>query len=167
MLQQNIMAEPASFTLPEDAAPKIKALYAYWQSIHPAEGVLPGRQHFDPIDIPELLPSLWMVDVVRDPLRFRFRLVGTEIVKFAGRDVTGLWLDEFFENYAGSEAFRIHSDCALTGRPAYRRGGLLFNPTGKRLEAERIYLPLAQDGRQVDILLAMTLYYGDPPRRRR
>ena len=167
MLQQSPMAEPACFTLPESAAPKIKALYDYWQSIRPAGRLLPGRRHFDPVDIPELLPNLWMIDVLRDPLRFRFRLVGTEIVRFAGRDVTGLWLDEFFENYAQSEACRFHRDCTLTGQPAYRRAGLLFNPTGSRLVAERLYLPLAQDGRHVDILLVMTIYHGNPPRRRR
>lgn len=167
MLQQSTMAEPAGFTLPEGTAPKIEALYAYWRSIHPAGGGLPGRQHFDPIDIPELLPNLWMIDVFRAPLRFRFRLIGTEIVKFSGRDVTGLWLDEFFENYRESEAFRFHRRVAESGRPAYRRGGLLFDPAGSRLDAERLYLPLAQDGRTVDILLVMTIYHGTPPRRRR
>lgn len=161
------MAETATFTLPDDAAPKIRALYDYWLSIRPAPDLLPGRQHVDPIDIPELLSNLWMIDVVREPLRFRFRLIGTEIVKFTGRDVTGLWLDEFLEGYLESEAFRFHRDCALTGRPAYRRGGVLFNPAGARLEAERLYLPLAQDGHQVDILLVMTIYHGSPPRRRR
>lgn len=167
MLQQSIMVEPASFTLPKDAAPKIKALYAYWQSIHPAGGGLPGRQHVDPVDIPDLLPNLWMVDVSRNPLRFRFRLIGTEIVKFAGRDVTGQWLDEVIEGYQGSEASRFHRQVVESGRPAYRRGGLLFNPSNAQLEAERLYLPLAQDGRTVDILLVMTIYHGPPPRRRR
>src|SRR3546814_6108920 len=79
------MASPASFILPEDAAPKIKALYDYWQSIRPNDLALPGRRHFDPLDIPELLPNIQMLDVKRDPLRFRFRLIGTEIVRFTGR----------------------------------------------------------------------------------
>lgn len=165
MLQQSIMAEPDSFSLPKDAAPKIKALYAYWQSIHPAGGGLPGRQHFDPIDIPELLPHLWMLDVFRDPWRFRFRLVGTEIVRFAGRDVTGQWLDEVVEGYQDSEAFRAHCQIVESGRPGYRRGGVKFNPSRRDLKAERLYLPLAQDGRTVDILLVMTIYHGPPPRR--
>ncbi len=159
------MAEPDKFTLPRDCAPKIRALFDYWQSIHP-EGGLPGRQHLDPLDIPQLLPNIWMVDVTRNPLRFRFRLVGTEIVKFVGRDVTGLWLDEFFEGYETSEASHAHRNCALAGEPAYRKGDVLFNPGRADLEAERIYLPLAQDGKEVDILLVMTLYSGEPPRRR-
>ena len=167
MLQHCAMSDSAIFSLPDDAAPKIRALYDYWLSIRPADAPLPGRRHLDPLDIPELLPNIWMVDVVRDPLRFRFRLIGTEIVKFAGRDLTGSWLHEVVEGYEGSEAFRFHQRAVETGRPGYRRGGLLFDPSNTGLTAERLYLPLAQDGRTVDILLIMTMYHGRPPRRRR
>ena len=93
MISQD-MVSPTPFLLPEDAAPKIRALYAYWQAIHPEPDRLPGRQHLDPLDIPELLANIWMADVQREPLRFRFRLVGTEIVKFTGRDSPGRWLDK-------------------------------------------------------------------------
>jgi len=157
------MTTTMAFSLPEDAAPRIKALFAYWQSIHPAGGGLPARRHLDPIDIPELLPSIWMIDVKRNPLRFRFRLVGTEIVKFTGRDATGRWLDEVYSGYADSEAGRFHTQVAVSGEPAYRKSGIISNPDRDLVEAERIYLPLAEDGRTVDILLVMTLYKGDPP----
>ena len=161
------MATPASFTLPEGAAPKIQVLYNYWQSIHPDSGGLPGRRHLDPVDIPELLPNIWMIDVQRAPLRFRFRLVGTEVVKFTQRDVTGRWLDEIYPDYENTEAFRRHRDCAENGRPSYRKSGVLSNPGRNYIEAERLYLPLAEDGQEVDIVLVMTLYTGDPPRPRR
>ncbi|HEY9550412.1 MAG TPA: PAS domain-containing protein, partial [Kiloniellaceae bacterium] len=157
----------SAIILPEDAAPKIKALLAYWQSIHPAGGGLPGRRHLDPIDIPELLPNIWMIDVKRGPLRFRFRLVGTEIVKFTGRDATGCWLDEIYPGYAESDAFAFHSAVAREGKPGYRKGGVLSNPGRSTIEAERLYLPLAEDGRLVDIVLVMTLYDGEPPPARR
>jgi hypothetical protein len=166
MIEQSTMATLAPFSLPESAAPKIKALYGYWQSIHPAAGVLPGRCHFDPIDIPELLPCIWMIDVQRAPLRFRFRLVGTEIVKFTGRDVTGRWLDEVYPDYEKTEAYSMHRDCAETGRPGYRKSGVLSNPKRSHVEAERLYLPLAEDGHTVDIVLVITLYSGEPSPRR-
>ena len=98
-------------------------------------------------------------------LRFRFRLVGTEIVKFTGRDSTGMWLDQVYPDYAITPAFGVHRDCALKGVPAYRKSGVMSNPGRRFIEAERIYLPLAGNGRDVDILLAMTLYSGEPPRR--
>lgn len=158
------MAKASSFTLPVDASPKIRELFGYWQSIHPGSG-LPGRRHFDPMDIPQMLSNIWMVDVMQSPLCFRFRLVGTEIVKFTGRDATGLCLKDVYPNYETTEAYRVHSHCALTGEPAYRKSGVLSNPGRRHIEAERLYLPLAEDGKTVDILLIMTLYTGEPPPR--
>lgn len=155
------MGTSGCFTLPPNAAPKIKALFDYWRSIHPEDG-LPGRRHFDPMDIPQLLGNIWLLDVTRDPLRFRFRLVGTEIVKFTGRDPTGKWLDEVYPDYEKTEAYRFHRACTLHGAPAYRKSGVLSNPGRDYVEAERIYLPLAEDGKTVDILLIMTLYKGEP-----
>ena len=157
------MGSSPTFELPEAAAPRIRALYDYWQKIHPEGGGLPGRRHLDPLDIPRLLPNIWMIDVRQQPLRFRFRLVGTEIVKFTGRDSTGMWLDQVYPDYEHTEAFAAHRECALKAHPVYRKGGVLSNPTRRFIEAERLYLPLADDGRTVDILLVMTLYYGDPP----
>jgi hypothetical protein len=165
MLEQITMAKPAdSFSLPQGTAPKLQALLDYWQSIHPEGGGLPGRRHLDPIDIPELLPNIWMIDVRRAPaLRFRFRLVGTEIVKFTGRDMTGFWLDQVYPDYEQTEAFRNHKAVAESGQPGYRKSGVISNPTRHHIEAERLYLPLADDGKTVDILLIMTLYKGEPP----
>lgn len=161
------MAETAILSVPDDASPKIRALYAYWLSIRPQGGLLPARRHFDPLDVPELLPNIWMIDVRRDPLRFRFRLVGTEVVRFTGRDATGRWLDEVYPDYRSSDAYRVHHAVAESGRPHYRRSGVLSNPGRPFVEAERLYLPLAEDGRNVDIVLVMTLYSGDPPPPRR
>lgn len=150
------------FLLPADCAPKIRALYDYWLSIHPGTG-LPGRRHFDPVDIPALLSSIWMIDVAREPWRFRFRLLGTEIVTFTGRDGTGRWLDEIYPRFGESAAFRFYRGCAESGRPSYRRGSAHAGLEGKPVAAEQLTLPLAADGETVDILLMMTLYAELPP----
>src|SRR5277367_4446374 len=65
-------------SLPADADPRLRRLHDYWRSAHPTGGGLPGRQHLDPCDIAPLLRWIWMMDVHRDPLRFRYRLLGTE-----------------------------------------------------------------------------------------
>src|SRR6202140_589588 len=69
--------------IPEDRSgwhPMVRRFYEYWLSVAPP-GRLPGRQHIRPEDLVPLLPQLWMADVYRDPLRFRYRLVGTKIVQ--------------------------------------------------------------------------------------
>src|SRR5688572_4610245 len=54
---------------------RIRKLNAYWQDR--ASGKVPSRAEIDPVDVRELLPNLMMIDVIEDPPRFRYRLVGT------------------------------------------------------------------------------------------
>jgi len=145
-------------TLPLEAScPEIRALFTYWQTIHPDRG-LPGRQHFDPLDVPSLLPHVWLIDVHRSPWRFRFRLAGTAIVDFLGRENTGKWCEEVYEDFENTDAYRYMLNCAETGRPMYRTGKLLSRPDRTYIRAQRLHLPLAADGETTDIILSMTRY---------
>src|SRR6185312_7513509 len=97
-------------TLPPEAVlppcdERITQLYCHWISMHPARGVLPGRQHFDPVDVPQLLSALWLVNVHRHPLRFQCRLLGTEQVRIMGRDVSGQWMDEAHPTFTRSASY--------------------------------------------------------------
>ena len=142
--------------------PKIRQLHDYWRHIHPAPGRLPGRQHFDPLQVHALLPSLWLLDVVRTPLRFRYRLVGTRITDALGRDTTGLWLDDVhIDFHPGSPTYRHYLSVAEHGQPSWRRGRPVFMAYSERCtEIERLLLPLARDGTTVDIIVALTILFG-------
>jgi hypothetical protein len=139
--------------------PRAKRLYRYWRSIHPRPGLLPGRQHFDPVAVPELLPGISLLDVTHDPFRLRYRLCGTAVVGVIGREVTGRWLDE------------AHSDRDATAdyiarcRQLVREAAPSWSKAPPRLWrqsdvalVESLLLPLARDGRTVDMLCA----YGVP-----
>ncbi len=146
--------------LPSNCDPRIRGLHSHWRSLHPGPGVLPGRQHLDPCAIPRLLPWIWMVDVDRRPLRFKYRLIGTEQVAAMGRDVTGWWLDEAHDRFQSS---RPHADfvaAAEQGRPSYRRGPPVFHVDKDYVLLERLLLPLARNGAAVDMLLAITIYHS-------
>lgn len=83
------LSAPAEELLNRSLHPKIRGLTEYWVSIRPP-GLLPGRQHFEPLDVPALLPNLWLVDVIRGAApRFRYRLVGTNIARAFDGDPTG------------------------------------------------------------------------------
>src|SRR5688572_5758180 len=71
--------------------PLLARFFDYWLAIRPSADCLPGRQHFDPIDIPHVMPRVWLLDVVRDGdrLRFRYRLVGTKEVETLQQEATG------------------------------------------------------------------------------
>lgn len=54
--------------------------------------MIPLRSDFDPTELRDLLPNILIVDVEHDPLRFRYRLVGTRVVEFNSQEFTGLYL---------------------------------------------------------------------------
>ena len=139
--------------------PRVARLYRYWLSIHPAEG-LPGRQHFDPVDVPELLPGIWLLDVQRKPFRLRYRLVGTAIVEAVGREVTGQWLDKAHPHLGGMAGFFERYRRAVEQKqPEWRRGKPRIWTHRDFGEIENLLLPLAADGATVDILIAYTVLY--------
>jgi hypothetical protein len=139
---------------------KVAELHRYWRSIRPPGAVMPGRQHFDPASIVRMLPSVRLYDVHRDPWRFRYRLIGTELVRVLGRDPTGRWFDETVPAALASHYAEDLVFVASAQGVSYRRGFPVFSAPGKdHLTAERILLPLARDGRDVDIVLGFTVFH--------
>src|SRR3546814_12310908 len=55
---------------------KLRRLYEYWCS-RCQGGALPSRRDIDPLDIPDLLPNLFLLDVIGDAEDFVFRLAGS------------------------------------------------------------------------------------------
>lgn len=68
--------------------PLLRELYRYWESLRCGRE-FPARSDFDPVDIRDMLGSVALADVLYDPLRFRFRLIGTKIAQRWGFDLTG------------------------------------------------------------------------------
>lgn len=131
----------------------------YWRSIHPETG-LPGRQHLDPVDIPQLLPNIRILDVVGRPPRYRTRLMGTGVVRSVGEDHTSQWLDEVFPGFEKSSAALGLDTVVRTGALNWRRGNPRVFAGKEYMVIERVYLPFAQDGRTVDMILSYVLF-GD------
>jgi hypothetical protein len=76
-----------------------RELYGYWRGRH-IDGRPPGRADIDPpIDIPRLSPNLIIFDRIEG--QFRIRLAGSEVVRRAGRDLTGRILDGGAMSYDG------------------------------------------------------------------
>lgn len=95
---------------------RVRRLHEYWRAKAETRGSVPQRRDIDPIELPDLLPNLLLLDVEADPLRFRYRLVGTRIVDFSYHDFTGTYLDE--AGWAEQEGFtRAFTDVVNERRP--------------------------------------------------
>ncbi|WP_259780516.1 PAS domain-containing protein [Aestuariispira ectoiniformans] len=137
---------------------RLQKLYLYWRSIHREDGRLPRRQEFDPLAIFDILPYIWMVDIHRNPLRFKFRLMGTENVNAMGWDVTGKWIDEAYPSFhEGVEGYADYVSLAKEKLPSYRKGPAHYHvPEYKHIE--RIMLPMVDDDDRCNLIVAATVY---------
>jgi hypothetical protein len=149
------------YRIPDDRSdwhPLVRRFYEYYRSITPPDR-LPGRQHLVPEQMVPMLSRIWMLDVHREPLRFRYRLYGTALANSLKRDVTGRWMDEAAPEIIGNPEVRDRLRFMVeAGRPTWRRG-----PTkrGGRDPLHRIIencvAPLAADGETVDIIVGVAV----------
>lgn len=148
---------PPHGNLPDHCHPKIREIVDYWLSIHPADG-LPGRQHLDPVDKPNLLANIRLIEVHGPPYRFLNRLVGTEIVEFFEADHTGMWYHEVFNDTADLKICDDFCRVLDNPEPNWRSGNHRRLARKNHIQYERVILPLAADGRTVDMLLMLQLF---------
>ncbi|HJR21730.1 MAG TPA: PAS domain-containing protein [Dongiaceae bacterium] len=138
-------------------SPRIHRLHAYWMHQRDKRGGrLPRRGDIAPDQIRDLLPNIMIVDVERDPMRFRYRLVGTRVVEYNGVEFTGRYLGEIGwpeeQDLIDSYAFVVNSRRPFFGLLDWE---LVTGAVG-RCEFGR--LPLSEDGEAVTQILAMEDY---------
>jgi hypothetical protein len=151
--------------LPDDCDPMVRTVAEYWADLPPTPLGIPRRSDFDPVSLPpRVLPHIWMVDLDREPDRFRFRLCGSHLVRALGFDPTGRYYDEVFPDFAATETFAALARVRDTAEGSWRSGdpNLVF-PNHDIRVLERAFLPLTGDGRRVDIVLAVSVYRSRPP----
>jgi hypothetical protein len=139
--------------------PKIGRFFEYWLSIQPTNR-LPGRQHFDPLDIAHLMSRVWILDVLRMPLRYRYRLAGTKETETLQREVTGKMFDEVHPHLRGKgEAYGRFDQTARDGIATYRRGPVVAVHHKEHQTVENCMVPLARDGSTVDMIVGCSVLY--------
>lgn len=142
--------------------PRLIRFYEYWQS-KTKQGRLPARADFDPIEIPDLLPWIYLIDVVNEVgrRRMRCRLVGTSIVQRTGRDMTGRYFDDGMFTPATLEAVTAaFNEVIDSGTPAVfvSRPDIRLTDQLEHAPYKRVLCPLATDGKTVDLLAGLMAF---------
>jgi hypothetical protein len=143
-------ARPADPTMAIQA-PLLLRLLEDWEKRRRGR-TLPARSDFDPLDLKYMMGKLLLVDILREPLRFRFRLIGTELVKRIGVDVTGKMLDDY-PDPEFREHMRERYTAAVTTRQPLGSSQTRLVLDGRLRRYEALLLPLASDGETVDMLM--------------
>ncbi|TQV80846.1 PAS domain-containing protein [Denitrobaculum tricleocarpae] len=133
-------------------------LYDYWVS-KSRGGRLPSRAQIDPLDVPELLPIIFLVDVAwsRGEPDFRFRLVGSKITEIVGSDPTGRNFSSFYDDANLAPMTELYSRVARHGEPFVNNSSAPFSDKDF-VKLARLLLPLSEDGEQVDMILGALVF---------
>jgi hypothetical protein len=137
---------------------RLRAVYNYWDGKRRGR-TMPSRADIDPAELKTYLPQLVLLDVIGDPPRFRYRLVGTEVTRvrqgLGKADPTGTFVDEV-AHHQGTAAVLAHYRRAVAERgPSLDAGTYTASPSRPWLRFKRMVLPLGADGAAVDMLLVM------------
>lgn len=167
------MASPAPVTsadwidrlLPADAHVFTRRLVDYWLAIHPDPRTLPGRRHFDPLGLPGAIwPHIGLTEPIYEPpFDMRYRLVGTALVENMGEECTGLTVRTrraAFANRSVEQVLSHYRVVCMERRPDYASFPVMEQKRGYYVQAERIHLPMATNGRDVDLVLTSVVDRG-------
>jgi hypothetical protein len=127
-------------------------LYRLWERLrgrHP----MPRRGAIDLSAMPALLARLMLLDVIESPAdaageaeppRFRYRLLGSDLVERFGRDPTGRCVDEVLEGSHARFVIGLYAEAWRTRRPALAASEYLSS-NAVAFTCHRLVLPLAGD----------------------
>ncbi len=136
-------------------------LFAYWASRREG-GRLPGRRSIHPSDFKRHLPTVSLIDVRHEPARdYRLRLAGTGLYGVYGREITGLRLEDVYDEVS-ADYWRGQLDSVVEERrPAVGFHSLSWRGAS-HLSLLWLRLPLAGDGCNVDMILGYDVLVGAP-----
>jgi hypothetical protein len=130
--------------------PEFLQAVVYWHTRRGAK-LMPARADLNPVDLVKILPKVMLVDVLPQAPHFHFRVVGTNIADWIKFDATGQTLDAVEpENYRRM-LFATYMECAGARAPIAHR--ILWDSQDVPHRYKRLIMPLASDGRNVDMLL--------------
>ena len=124
-----------------------KLLYAYWDELR-AGRIAPRRFEIEPSRIAELLPETFILERV-NRTEFRFRLAGTRVCDWFGREFRGT---NFLDYWNDEDRSRLESDVisvAKTGAVLVADVEAAY-PDDERATFELLLLPLLHTGARID-----------------
>lgn len=138
---------------PPGLGPRGESGLAYWQALRRGRR-LPARTDIDPAEIPKLLSGTILVDVLREPLDFRYRLVGSEIDQIAHRNFRGIRFSEILHMRRGNRLWAQFEEVAEAGKPVWSEVPYVgADPFIRRIR--HCLMPLGADGETVDTIFVV------------
>jgi len=128
----------------------LSALNDYWRQKCGDRG-LPSRADLDPAEFRYALGNVSLIDVLHDPLRFRIRVVASNIEARFDRALTGTYIHDLPEPESARLWDKVYRAVLRSGQPQSFVGQVMEDGVWRRYRA--VVWPLASDHEDIDMLL--------------
>lgn len=155
MVRMAEVPDTARGSLAQIRDPRLHRLFEYW-SARKGERRFPARRDIDPLDLRYLLGNIMLVDVLREPLRFRVRLHGDNLVRRADYDLTGKMLADLPISDYRTYVIGRCTGLVDTGEPLAVQHDRVLDGRSRRYEA--LWLPFSENDADVTMLLCALIY---------
>jgi hypothetical protein len=148
--------EPTSDT--SFLAEELRKALAYWERKR-GERRMPRRADIDPVEIPDLLPYVRLVDVVARG-QYRYRLVGTEVEQLhGGLKFYGRLVHEALPPQLADHIIPVYDECVRERRPVFLEQ-IFYTPDREQVarHSRVLFLPLSEDDETVSMVLVIQVF---------
>lgn len=144
-------------TLAQDYA-SLTELLEHWKALC-GDRAMPQRNDFDPVQVPELLTGICLVEVIDGGKDYFYRVAGSALEEMTGQVLQGKYFSELI-HAKSRESMRATCGASVeTARPIVIKNQLR-EPGRGQTAITAIVLPLSDDGQTVNMLLTMTEFEG-------
>jgi len=115
---------------------------------------MPSRKDFLPEEMVPFLSCVCLMDVKADPLDFRYRLIGTELVRHLYRDYTGIWMSTLPHQRENSTIFQNLRRTMEEKKPIFYASPYV-GPHKGIVNMHDMSAPLSENGCDVDMIFVV------------
>jgi hypothetical protein len=159
-LNRNLKADAMPTAVPADeqdnagTLDKVKShnlALTYWKEAR-KEFLLPSREDFDLSLLAPILPNIVLLDVLNDPLDFKYRVIGNSAMQNFTKNYTGIALSTISGKGPDSDVFKSLQTVVQRKEPCVQLIPYVGPNKGfKRISS--LALPLAKDHENVDKIM--------------
>ncbi|MEK9970129.1 MAG: PAS domain-containing protein [Ferrovibrio sp.] len=156
------MIRPLSDLLETLTLPGHRAAAEHWLALYGAAGNrVPKLRDLDPLRFPAALPDVWIVDHGDDG-RFRFHLLGQNMIDWRGANAKGLSFEEIYPPdrvpVVNSMALRVISEPAISHQQMLSR----IRDWSLPIPVDRIAMPVCDEAGRIRHMFGVTIVRGQP-----
>ena len=130
---------------------RLLGLFHYWHG--KCQGrVMPARRDIDPIEMRQWLGNLLLVDFPPDPLQYRIRLDGVNLVQFYSSSREGRGVEVMTSEEERRIVLPQYMTVLEKKQPAYYETQFVTSE-GIVTSQRKLLLPLSEDGERVNMVL--------------